>query len=103
VRSLYVDCQPVAVIQALAAQSKNIRLTDVTLLSLNADGRDLLAGVQPYGKKKTALHMVLPGDPAVNHGAAQRAAAAWAEELRRRLEQGPEPTAKHAATREAAL
>jgi nitrite reductase/ring-hydroxylating ferredoxin subunit len=103
VRSLYVDCQPVAVIQALAAQSKNIRLADVTLLSLDADGRDLLAGVQPYGKKKTALHMVLPGDPAVNHGAAQRAAAAWAEELRRRLEQGPEPTAKHAATREAAL
>ena len=59
VRSLYVDCEPAAVIQALAARSKNIGSAGVTLLSLDADGRDLLAGLQPYGKAKTALHMVL--------------------------------------------
>jgi nitrite reductase/ring-hydroxylating ferredoxin subunit len=103
VRSLYVDCKPAAAMQALAARSKNIGSAGVTLLSLDADGQDLLAGVQPYGKKKTALHMVLPGDPTVNHGPARHAAAAWAEQLRYCLEQGTEPTAQRPAAHEAAL
>jgi nitrite reductase/ring-hydroxylating ferredoxin subunit len=102
VRSLYVDCKPAAVIQALAARSKNIGSAGVTLLWLDADGRDLLTGIQPYGEAKTALHMVLPGDPGVNRRAARHAAAAWAERLRRCLEQGTEPIAERAATHEVA-
>jgi nitrite reductase/ring-hydroxylating ferredoxin subunit len=103
VRSVYVDCKPAAAMQALAARSKNIGSAGVTLLSLDADGRDLLTGIQPYGEAKTALHMVLPGDPGINRGTAQHAAAVWAEGLRRCLEQGTEPTAERAATHEAAL
>jgi nitrite reductase/ring-hydroxylating ferredoxin subunit len=105
VRSLYVDREPAQVMQALAAQPENQNggSGGVTLLSLDAGGQVLLAGVQPFGPAKTALHMVLPGAPAPRCGAARHAAAAWAEQLRRTLEAGPRATAKAAVTHETVL
>jgi hypothetical protein len=50
-----------------------------------------------------ALHIVLPSDPGARRGAAQRAAAAWAEHLRRVLEDGVEPTLKRMPTHGAVL
>jgi hypothetical protein len=87
VRSLYIDCMPAAALQLLAANSKNIGSAGVTLLSIDAKGQNLIAGVQPFGKAKTALHIVRPGTPDKYHPTARSAAAIWAEELRRDLEQ----------------
>jgi len=87
VRSLYVDCAPAAALQFLAPHSQNIGSSGVALLSINARGQNLIAGVQPFGKEKTALHIVLPGPLDKHHPAARSTAAIWAEELRRDLEQ----------------
>jgi nitrite reductase/ring-hydroxylating ferredoxin subunit len=88
VRSLYVDCEPGIVMQTLSARSKNLASNSMTLLSLDADGHNSLIGVQPYGKAKTALHIVLVGPLKTRHAAAQHAVAAWSEEFRRVLEEG---------------
>ena len=87
VRSLYIDCAPAAALHLLAKNSTNIGPAGVALLSINANGQNLITGVQPFGKTKTALHIVIPGTPDEHRPAAQRAAAIWAEELRRDLEQ----------------
>jgi nitrite reductase/ring-hydroxylating ferredoxin subunit len=102
VRSLYVDCEPAQVMRAVAARSENGGSAGVALVSLDAGGQDLLAGIQPFGPAKTALHIVLPGAAAARRGTAQHAAAAWAEQLRRTLEARTKATANDAGTHEAA-
>jgi nitrite reductase/ring-hydroxylating ferredoxin subunit len=86
-RSLYIDSAPAAVLHLLAKNSTNIGPAGVALLSIDAKGQNLIAGVQPFGKAKTALHIVLPGPGDEHRPAARKAAATWAEELRRDLEQ----------------
>ena len=103
VRSLYVDCKPQAVIHAVAARSKDSGSDAAGLLSLEADGENVLAGIQPYTGAKTALHIVLPDARAARRAAAQHAAALWAEGLRRSLEEGSEPAVIRATAHEAAL
>jgi len=87
VRSLYIDCAPSSAMQALAARTKTIGTAGATVLTLDADGRSVIAGLQPLGKSKTALHLVLPSTAMMARAAAQHAVALWAEELRRRLEE----------------
>jgi nitrite reductase/ring-hydroxylating ferredoxin subunit len=86
VRSLYIDCAPRMAMAALAARSEDIGSGGVILLSIDAAGQPLLAGVQPFGEAKTALHLVLPGRRDERSGLAQREALIWAEELRNELE-----------------
>ena len=102
VRSLYIDCASSDTTQALAATSEDIGSGGVVLLSINAAGQRLIAGVQPFGKAKTALHIVLPGNPETNRGLAQRAASLWAEELRDELERRPAPSDASTRLHEAA-
>ena len=87
VRSLYIDCAPAMVLRQLAVHSKNIGSSGVPILSIEAEGQNLMAGVHPFGKTKTALHIVLPGPLDKQPPAARTAAAIWAENLRRDLEQ----------------
>jgi hypothetical protein len=86
VRSLYIECAPATALQLLAKNSTNIGPAGVALLSIDAKGQNLISGIQPFGKAKTALHIVFPGSPDKHSPAAQSAAASWAEELRRDLE-----------------
>jgi len=102
VRSLYIQCAPSAVMQALVERSKTIGAASATLLTLDADEQSVVAGLQPFGASKTALHLVLPA-PVADRAARQHAVASWAEELRRRLEDEAEPAAERAAVHEAAL
>jgi nitrite reductase/ring-hydroxylating ferredoxin subunit len=87
VRSLYVDCASDVVLQRLGSRAKPVGSPAVTLWSVDADGQPLLAAVQPYSHNKTALHLVTDGHPDQYRGAAQAAAANWAEQIRRELEQ----------------
>ena len=104
VRSLYIDRAPATVLDYLEPRSENVGADAVTLLSLDAEGQRLLVAVQPFGVEKTALHIVLPTKPNAHQAEARRAAALWAEDLRRHLEEETiltsEPTAP--ATYEAA-
>jgi nitrite reductase/ring-hydroxylating ferredoxin subunit len=100
VRSLYVDRAPDAVLRELAAGAEDVGSAGVMVLSLDAGGQKLLAGFQPFGKAKTALHIVLLGG--AGRAPARRAAAIWAEELRRDLERGANAVVAPQATREAA-
>jgi nitrite reductase/ring-hydroxylating ferredoxin subunit len=97
VRSLYIDRPPATVLDHLEPQSENVGAGAVTLLSLDAEGLRLLTAVQPFGAEKTALHIVLPARPDSHKAGARRAAAMWAEDLRRHLEEESiftsEPTA----------
>jgi nitrite reductase/ring-hydroxylating ferredoxin subunit len=86
VRSVFVECAPAAVLQALVGRSKNIGSAQFALLSVEDGGRSLIAGIQPFGLVKTALHIVLPGGPELHGSLARRAAAVWAEEFRNDLE-----------------
>jgi hypothetical protein len=99
VRSLYVDRAPDAVLRELAAGAEDVGSAGVMVLSLDTGGQKLLAGFQPFGKAKTALHIVLPGG--AGRAPARRAAAIWAEELRRDLERGANAVVAPEATREA--
>jgi nitrite reductase/ring-hydroxylating ferredoxin subunit len=87
VRSLYIDRPPATVLDHLEPQSEHVGPHAVTLLSLDAEGQRLLTAVQPFGVKKTALHIVLPAKPNSHNPEARRAAAMWAEDLRRHLEE----------------
>jgi nitrite reductase/ring-hydroxylating ferredoxin subunit len=97
VRSLYIDCAPSAVLKRLGPQAENAGANAVTLLSVDAEGQSVLAAVQPFGSAKTALHIVLLAKPNSHNAVARRAAALWAEELRRSLEQESSSTAEPAA------
>jgi hypothetical protein len=68
------------------AATKNIDPPTDHLLSIEADGQKLLAGVQPFGGSQTALHIVAAGAPNMISTVALHRAAVWAEELRRKLE-----------------
>jgi nitrite reductase/ring-hydroxylating ferredoxin subunit len=105
VRSLYIDCAPAAVMQALATPSEDFEPGRVTLLSLDADGEHVFAGLQPLGRAKTGLHIILPGDADALRAKRRHAVAAWAEALRRSLEAGRQKVLsfKPALTYEAAL
>jgi nitrite reductase/ring-hydroxylating ferredoxin subunit len=105
VRSLYVECAPASVMQVLSAGSKACAVPGATVLSLDADGQRVLAGLQPFGRSKTALHLVLASAPATGRAAAQHTVALWAEGLRRVLEQeaNVSATMKRVTTHEAAL
>jgi nitrite reductase/ring-hydroxylating ferredoxin subunit len=93
VRSLYIDCAPAAVLDFLAKTSTDIGSAGVALLSIDAGGQNLIVGVQPFGKAKVALHIVIPGSADKHSPAARTAAAIWAEELRRDLEQKSDSSA----------
>ncbi len=107
VRSLYIECAPSSAMQVLAPRSKTIETARATVLTLDADGRSVIAALQPFGKSKTALHLVLESDAVTDRAAAQHAVALWAEELRRWLDEEPDlsatTTAEGAAAHEAAL
>jgi nitrite reductase/ring-hydroxylating ferredoxin subunit len=104
VRSLYIDCPPSSVMQTLAARSKTIGTAEATVLTLDAGGQSVIAGLQPFGRSKTALHLVLPSDTVTDRTASQHAVAVWAEELRRRLEEEADAaTTERAPAHEAAL
>jgi nitrite reductase/ring-hydroxylating ferredoxin subunit len=102
VRSLYIDCEPAKAMQALAARSEAIG-SGVFALSLDADGEIVLVGLQPVGKTKTALHIVLADGPITRRAERRHAVAAWAEELRRGLEEGKSAAARLTLAHEAAL
>jgi hypothetical protein len=89
----------------LSAGSKACAVPGATVLSLDADGQRVLAGLQPFGRSKTALHLVLASAPATGRAAAQHTVALWAEGLRRVLEQeaNVSATMKRVTTHEAAL
>jgi nitrite reductase/ring-hydroxylating ferredoxin subunit len=97
VRSLYIHRAVAAVLDHLEPQSENVGADTVTLLSFDAEGQRLLAAVQPFGVEKTALHIVLPGMHNSHKARAQRAAAMWAEDLRRHLEEESVLTAEPTA------
>jgi nitrite reductase/ring-hydroxylating ferredoxin subunit len=94
VRSLYVNSEPGAVMDALAARVKSSRSIGGALLSLGAAGDDVMIGVQPYSDTKTALHIVLDGSPTISRAVVLHAVAAWSVELRHLLEQGADSTAR---------
>jgi hypothetical protein len=56
--------------QALAARSKAFAVPGATVLSLDADGQRVLAGLQPFGRSKTALHLVLASAVVADRAAA---------------------------------
>jgi nitrite reductase/ring-hydroxylating ferredoxin subunit len=99
-RSLYIDCTPAAVTQSLTTQSESLGAT-VALFAIKIDGAIMIAGLQPFGETKTALHIVLPGGQQLHGGAARYAAAIQTEQLRRHLEEGPHLPASPAAAHEA--
>ena len=75
-----------------------------TVLTLDAGGQSVIAGLQPFGRSKTALHFVLPSDTVTDRTASQHAVAVWAEELRHRLEEEADAaTTERAPAHEAAL
>jgi nitrite reductase/ring-hydroxylating ferredoxin subunit len=102
VRSLYVDCAPIATMQALSARSECTVLAGGALISIHAGPQNMIAGFQPFGKGKTALHIVFLGSPEQYPGNARRSAAVWAEELRHDLEREPVPDTAPAGSYEAA-
>jgi hypothetical protein len=81
----------------LELRSKNSGAGAVTPLFLDAEGQRLLAAVQPFGVEKTALHIVISARPNSHEAQPRWAAALWAEDLRRHLEEESiltsEPTA----------
>jgi nitrite reductase/ring-hydroxylating ferredoxin subunit len=100
VRSLYVNCSPVAALHYLLAgrfpafpadDDGDDRLRDVQpqpgpVLAIALERSDLIAGIQPFGACKTAVHLVMAGRPEACRGSAQKHVALWAEALRRDLE-----------------
>jgi hypothetical protein len=91
VRSLYIDCAPAEALRSLMTGSGDALPAASNLVSIDAGGLRLLAGVQPFGEAKTALHIVLPGGAQCDHGGARQAASAWAEQIRDGLEKSPTP------------
>jgi len=85
VRSIHIDCPFNAAVEALTSSGK-ILDEKIGLLSTRAGELPLLIAVQPYGSNKTALHIVIEGALDMYRGAAQIAAATWAEQIRRELE-----------------
>ena len=100
-RSLYIDCGPATAMQALATQSDAIG-SGALVLSLHAEGENVLVGLQPVSKTKTALHIVLADNPIARRAERQHAVAVWAAELRRSLEEGKGTAAKLTLAHEAA-
>jgi len=82
-RSLYIDAAPARVRAVLG-------VADDTLLRIEIAGQSLVAGLQPVGDARTALHVTLPaGLDAAEQAALARALVA----LRRTLETAPQPEA----------
>jgi nitrite reductase/ring-hydroxylating ferredoxin subunit len=96
-RSVYIDRAVAAVLDHLEPQSENVGADTVTLLSFDAEGQRLLVAGQPFGVEKIALHIVLPALRNSHKAGAQRAAAMWAEDLRRHLEEESVLTAEPTA------
>lgn len=103
VRSLYVNRAPDDVVRTLGAELQSLGSQGVALLSVDTDGQRLISGIQPVGREKTALHIVLSGASITQDRVARHAAAAWSEELRRSLEEEPEFTIKRPTAKEVAL
>lgn len=102
VRSVFVECEPAAVVEALVGRSKNVGSAGLTLLSIEHGGKSLIAGIHPFGLVKTALHIVLPGGSELHGSLARRAAAIWAEEFRNDLEHETAAAAMAATIQEVA-
>jgi hypothetical protein len=85
VRSIYAERPFKAVVDALAIRGKVLH-QDVGLLSVRAGELPLLIAAQHYDDVRTALHVVIEGAHESYGGAAQIAAATWAEQIRLALE-----------------
>jgi nitrite reductase/ring-hydroxylating ferredoxin subunit len=98
VRSLYVDRAPDAVLADLMAgriaaipvghdgekRPSDIELRAGSLLAFRVGEQPIIAALQPYGARKTALHLVIAA--ATSPAPARKRIALWAEALRRALE-----------------
>jgi nitrite reductase/ring-hydroxylating ferredoxin subunit len=98
VRSIYIDRAPQAVVECMlraelppfptrAAKPSSAVTQAGSLLSLQFGDTELLAGVQPIGEAKSALHLAIAGRAEDWRGSGQKMAARWAEDLRRELHQ----------------
>lgn len=88
VRSLYIERCPDDVAAALPRSGFSDLGANLGLLEVGDDR--LLVALQDISSKKTALHIVIAGAPAVHAGAKQKHYAVWAERLRFDLEQKAE-------------
>jgi nitrite reductase/ring-hydroxylating ferredoxin subunit len=96
VRSIYIDCPPATVLRHVidgkypplfsAATPPAVERSE-SLLVLTSGSDQLLAGIQPFDERKTALHLAVVGRAQDWRGAGQKKIALWAQELRRDLEQ----------------
>jgi nitrite reductase/ring-hydroxylating ferredoxin subunit len=99
VRSLYLDCDVDTAVAALG----QVRLTPfgsdgladthvdrlmATLFTVNSAAERLLIGIQVISQDRIALHVTIPGVPAIYQGAGQSHYLRWALSLRRLIEQG---------------
>ena len=95
--SLYLDCGFDAAIEALGAVRLmpfgSDGLADTVLdrlatrlFTVMAGSERLLVGVQIISAERVALHITIPGPPAIYQGAGQRHYLGWALALRRRIE-----------------
>ncbi|MBB3459138.1 nitrite reductase/ring-hydroxylating ferredoxin subunit [Rhizobium sp. BK313] len=85
VRSLYIERGAGDVHPVLAKMGISDLVGNVGILQAGDDR--LLIAVQVILPKKTAVHIVILGSPAINAGAKQKHYAQWAEGLRFNLEQ----------------
>jgi nitrite reductase/ring-hydroxylating ferredoxin subunit len=85
VRSLYIERGAGDVHTVLAKMGISDLVGTVGILQAGDDR--LLIAVQVISPKKTAVHIVILGSPAINAGAKQKHYAQWAEGLRFNLEQ----------------
>jgi nitrite reductase/ring-hydroxylating ferredoxin subunit len=100
VRSIYADCPFNAVVDALASRGKVLD-AGVGLLSIRLGELPLLIAAQHYHDARTALHIVIEGAHDRYGGAAQIAAATWAEQIRLELESEAGSSAEPIAHRRA--
>jgi len=101
VRSVHIDRPFNATVEALAVRGR-ILDEGIGLLSFRANELPLLIAAQPYDDARTALHIVLDGPHSTYAGAAQIAAATWAEQIRLELE-SEAPSAASSVTQRQAL
>jgi nitrite reductase/ring-hydroxylating ferredoxin subunit len=96
VRSIYFECGPDDLLEGLgngelapfpssAANSRPAIERSGSLVSLRLADTELVAGVQPVGASRSALHLVVCGRDVEWRGDGQKRVARWAEELRRGL------------------
>jgi nitrite reductase/ring-hydroxylating ferredoxin subunit len=96
VRSIYINCDPEAILESLikgkfpplpsAVATRPLVKRSGSLLFLVIGSDELLAAIQPFDDGKTALHLAIAGSLPDGRRAGQKEIALWAQELRRNLE-----------------